>query len=72
MPLHFEKLNELTRTLKTTIYRDAVSLEEWRICDKLTYGTALPADGDPVWRDLQPGELWGARMSWAWLSCWRG
>jgi alpha-mannosidase len=67
MPLHFEKLNELTRTLKSYIYRDAIPLEAWRISDKPAYGTALPADGDPVWRELQPGELWGARMSWAWL-----
>jgi alpha-mannosidase len=67
MPLHFDKLNQLTRTLKSYIYRDTVPLETWRICDNLPYNTPLPADGDPLWRDLQPGELWGTRMSWAWL-----
>jgi alpha-mannosidase len=67
MSLLFEKLNHLTRTLQSYIYRDAAPLETWKICDGLAYGTPLPAADDPGWRSLPPGELWGARMLWAWL-----
>ena len=67
MPLHFEKLDHLTRTLESYIYRDAVPLESWLICDKLAYGSPLPSDDDPAWRELRQGELWGTQNSWAWL-----
>jgi alpha-mannosidase len=67
MPLRFEKLNQLTQTLQSYVYRDAVSLDTWRICDELAYDTPLPAAADPGWRALQAGELWGERLSWAWL-----
>ena len=59
MPLHFEKLNQLTRTLKSTIYRDAIPLETWRICDKLAYGTPLPADGRSRLAGVAAGRIVG-------------
>jgi alpha-mannosidase len=67
MLLRYEKLDQLTRTLQSHIYRDAVPLDAWRICDRLAYGTPLPAAADPCWRPLPPGGFWGERMSWAWL-----
>jgi alpha-mannosidase len=67
MPLRYEKLDQLTRTLQSYIYRDAVPLDSWRICDRLAYGTPLPAADNPCWRPLPPGDFWGERMSWAWL-----
>jgi alpha-mannosidase len=66
MPLLFEKLAHLTKTLRSYIYRDPVPLD-WRLCDNLAYGTSLPAADDPRWRALKPGEPWGSRLTWAWL-----
>ncbi len=68
MLLRLEKLNQLTRTLGTYIYCDAIPLNSWRIQDKLAYGTPLPAPDDPGWRSVTPDDLWGKRMSWAWLT----
>jgi alpha-mannosidase len=66
MSLVLDKLSELTKTLSAFIYRDAVPLR-WQICDNLPYGTTLPNSGERNWRALLPGELWGSRLSWAWL-----
>jgi alpha-mannosidase len=67
MPLRFEKLNHLTNTLKAYLYRDALPITSWRVVDRLAYGAPQPEADDPGWRDLSTGELWGERMSWAWL-----
>jgi alpha-mannosidase len=68
MPLLIEKLTHLTHTLHTYIYRDAVPLNDWQICDHLPYGTPCPPGGDSAWRSLRMDEFWGARLSWAWLT----
>ncbi|MEQ8675312.1 MAG: glycoside hydrolase family 38 C-terminal domain-containing protein [Aggregatilineales bacterium] len=63
----FEKLDHLIKTLKSYIYRDAIPLETWRIADKLANDVALPADDDPIWRELPADAWWGGNTSWAWL-----
>lgn len=68
MPLRFEKLKHLSATLRGYIHRDAVPVSGWQLCDRLPHGTALPAPDDPRWRSLGDGELWGERLSWAWLK----
>ncbi|MBN1563618.1 MAG: alpha-mannosidase [Anaerolineae bacterium] len=68
MPLRFEKLNQLTETLRSYIYRDPIPLATWQLCDNLPYGTPQPAASDPQWRDHQAGDLWGSQLTWAWLQ----
>ncbi|RPJ00178.1 MAG: alpha-mannosidase, partial [Chloroflexi bacterium] len=68
MLLRLEKLNQLTKILRTYIFRDAILLDSWRIQDELAYGTPLPAADDPGWCTVTPNDLWGKRMSWAWLT----
>ncbi|NDJ78066.1 MAG: alpha-mannosidase [Chloroflexi bacterium] len=68
MPLVIEKITHLNQTLRTHIYRDAIPLTDWKICDHLPFGTPQPPVDDARWRDLTPGELWGARLTFAWLT----
>ncbi len=68
MPLRFEKLNRLTDTLCSYIYRDPIHLPAWRLCENLPYGTPQPAPTDPQWRDLKLGDMWGSQLTWTWLT----
>lgn len=67
-PHPFDKLNHLTNSLQAYIYRDAVPLQNWAIIDKLAADEPLPDEGDGRFQPLQPGQLWGAHSTWAWLK----
>lgn len=67
MPPSLEKLTFLIKSLRDYIYRDSVPVR-WRIIDQLPFGTPQPPPNDPRWRDIGVNDLWGARLSWAWLT----
>ncbi len=67
MPLSIEKLTYLTQTLRTYIYRDALPIR-WQVIDNLPHATAQPTPDDPRWQAIGANDLWGSRLSWAWLT----
>lgn len=67
MPLDTERLSHLTKTLGGMVYQDAIPVS-WHICDQLQSAQPMPPADDPRWRPLLPDDLWGSRLTWAWLK----
>lgn len=68
MTTSFDKINHLTNTLKSYIYRDSVPLSNWQIIDRLTTGDFKPEENETRWDILLPDAWWGGRMLWSWLK----